>query len=83
MYDIYTPTHSDAVWADQFTDFITIPVMFYLVVAIARLDLSVLRHEGWLFEMNTAEEPWYKFYTFYGKLRISLLRFLDLSFTSH
>lgn len=52
--------------SDDRTDFITIPVIFYIVVAIARLDLTVLRSDGWLFEMDTADEPWYKFYTLYG-----------------
>ena len=40
--------------------------MFYIVVAAAHLDLSKLRESGWLFEMDTAYDPWYKFYTFYG-----------------
>ncbi|KAI0077979.1 hypothetical protein K474DRAFT_1594928 [Panus rudis PR-1116 ss-1] len=45
--------------------FIIIPIIFYIVVAAARLDLDVLRRTGWLFDMDTSDEPWYRFYTFY------------------
>lgn len=47
-------------------DFIFIPVIFYIVVAAARLDLGVLRQNGWLFDMDTSDEPWYRFYTLFG-----------------
>jgi hypothetical protein len=47
-------------------DFIVIPIVFYIVVAAAHLDLRHLRTSGWLFDMDTADDPWYKFYTFYG-----------------
>ena len=40
--------------------------MFYIVVAAARLDLGALRQTGWLFDMDTADDPWWRFYTFYG-----------------
>ncbi|KAI0337869.1 hypothetical protein BDW22DRAFT_1363648 [Trametopsis cervina] len=45
--------------------FIAIPVIFYVVVVSAKLNLGILRREGWLFEMNNADEPWYKFYTLF------------------
>lgn len=48
-------------------DFLMVPVVFYIVVAAARLDLGVLREKGWLFDMGTSREPWYHFYTLYGK----------------
>ena len=48
------------------TDFLIIPIIFYIVVAAARLDLHTLREEGWLFNTGTARDPWYKFYTLYG-----------------
>ena len=43
-----------------------VPVVFYVVVAAARLDLGVLREKGWLFDMGASREPWYHFYTLYG-----------------
>ncbi|KAJ3491948.1 hypothetical protein NLJ89_g11288 [Agrocybe chaxingu] len=52
--------------------FIVIPIVFYIVVAAARLDMGVLRREGWVFDMGaSAREPWYKFYSYYdfGKVR--------------
>ncbi|TCD70373.1 hypothetical protein EIP91_003725 [Steccherinum ochraceum] len=45
--------------------FILIPVVFYMVVAAARLDVGSLRGNGWLFDMDTADEPWYRFWTFF------------------
>lgn len=42
--------------------FLTIPIIFYIVVAAAHLDLGTLRREGWLFDMGTSREPWYQFY---------------------
>ncbi|KAJ3529960.1 hypothetical protein NM688_g7780 [Phlebia brevispora] len=45
--------------------FLVIPAIFYIVVAAARINLQTLRTEGWLFDMSTTHEPWYKFYTFY------------------
>ncbi|KAF8429985.1 sulfate transporter family-domain-containing protein [Boletus edulis BED1] len=48
--------------------FLIIPIVFYVVVAAAQLDLGTLRRDGWLFE--TAREvggvdSWYAFYTYY------------------
>lgn len=57
-------------------DFIIIPLLFYIVVAAARLNLSELRHTGWIFDMGaSAHEPWYKFYSYFdfGKIRYSAL----------
>ena len=49
-------------------DFLIIPVIFYIVVLAAGLDLGGLRRSGWLFDMGaSAHEPWYTFYTYYGK----------------
>jgi sulfate permease, SulP family len=42
------------------------PVVFYLVVFIAGLDLDSLRRDGWLFEVASNEEKWYQFYTYFG-----------------
>ncbi len=50
-----------------YLDFLAIPIIFYIVVAAAHLDLTTLRKSGWLFDMDTSDEPWYRFYTFFGK----------------
>jgi SulP family sulfate permease len=52
--------------------FIVIPMIFYIVVAAAQLDLGVLQQAGWLFDMgNSADRSWYEFYTYYdvGKIK--------------
>jgi SulP family sulfate permease len=47
-----------------------IPMIFYIVVAAARLDLADLRESGWVFDMAAgaggSKESWYKFYGYYG-----------------
>ena len=49
-------------------DFIIIPLVFYLVVLVGGSDLGDLRKSGWLFDMGSnGKEPWYKFYSYYGK----------------
>ncbi|KAH6901521.1 vacuole protein [Coprinopsis sp. MPI-PUGE-AT-0042] len=47
--------------------FIIIPAIFYVVVLAARLDLTQLRENGWLFDIGAdgGREPWWKFYTYY------------------
>ncbi|KDR73007.1 hypothetical protein GALMADRAFT_745144 [Galerina marginata CBS 339.88] len=50
--------------------FIIIPVVFYIVVFAAGLDLDGLRRAGWIFDMAASgQEPWYKFYSYFD-LRI-------------
>uniref|UniRef100_A0A0W0FIS6 Putative vacuole protein n=1 Tax=Moniliophthora roreri TaxID=221103 RepID=A0A0W0FIS6_MONRR len=49
--------------------FVIIPVLFYIIVAAAQLNLGELRHAGWLFDAVASangggEEEWYKFYTY-------------------
>lgn len=49
------------------SDFIVIPLIFYIIVAAARVDLWDLRHSGWIFDIGTGEhEAWYKFYSYFG-----------------
>ncbi|KAG5643844.1 hypothetical protein DXG03_009575 [Asterophora parasitica] len=44
--------------------FLVIPVLFYIIVTAAGLDLWHLRRTGWIFDMGTEDaEPWYKFYS--------------------
>ncbi|KAF7293231.1 Sulfate transporter family protein [Mycena chlorophos] len=47
--------------------FLAIPLIFYLVVVCARLDLSQLRSGGWVFDIvgDGQSEPWYTFYKYY------------------
>ncbi|OBZ73456.1 Uncharacterized protein C24H6.11c [Grifola frondosa] len=35
------------------------------LIRSARLDLGMLRRDGWLFDMGTTREPWYQFYSYY------------------
>ncbi|KAF8966080.1 sulfate transporter family-domain-containing protein [Flammula alnicola] len=56
--------------------FIIIPVLFYIVVFAAGLDLGELRRTGWVFDMGaSAKEPWYNFYSYYD---FSLVRYSAL-----
>ncbi|KAJ7764856.1 sulfate transporter family-domain-containing protein [Mycena metata] len=47
--------------------FILIPVIFYIVVAAAQLNIADLRDAGWVFDMaeRANTEHWYKFYSYY------------------
>ncbi|KAF9039031.1 sulfate anion transporter [Panaeolus papilionaceus] len=56
--------------------FLVIPIVFYVVVAAAHLNLGELRTAGWLFDIgDSAQEPWYKFYSYYnfGKVHFAPL----------
>lgn len=49
-------------------DFLVIPIIFYIVVASARLDLNKLRTENWLFDVGSASEtPWYHYFSYLGR----------------
>ncbi|KAI0051282.1 hypothetical protein FA95DRAFT_1485722 [Auriscalpium vulgare] len=48
------------------TYFIIIPIVFYVIVASTRMNLSDLRHDGWLFDVAVSEEAWYNFYTYFN-----------------
>ncbi|KAJ7117895.1 sulfate transporter family-domain-containing protein [Mycena crocata] len=47
--------------------FIMIPMIFYIVVAAAQLNIADLRDSGWVFDMaiGAKQESWYKFYQYY------------------
>jgi sulfate permease, SulP family len=49
----------------SFLDFLAIPVFFYIIIAIARVDMASLRQNGWVFDIGQSE-PWWKFYTYFG-----------------
>ncbi|KAK1754983.1 sulfate transporter family-domain-containing protein, partial [Echria macrotheca] len=44
---------------------ISIPILFYVVVGIGRLDTDTLRDQGWIFDGPPPGEPWWYFYTLY------------------
>ncbi|TFY58018.1 hypothetical protein EVG20_g8313 [Dentipellis fragilis] len=46
--------------------FIVIPIIFYIIVAAARLNLHTLRREGWLFDVAASQHSWYEFYTYFS-----------------
>lgn len=48
-------------------DFIAVPIVFYIVVAAAQLNLEDLRRDGWVFEMIGGHEAWYRFYSYFGR----------------
>lgn len=50
-----------------FLDFLTIPAIFYIVVTAAGIDISTLRHDGWVFDMGASSQPWYTFYTYFSE----------------
>jgi SulP family sulfate permease len=49
------------------TYFLSIPVVFYIVVAIGGWDFDRLRGAGWIFDVGRSTQPWYKFYTLFGE----------------
>jgi SulP family sulfate permease len=54
------------------TYILTIPAIFYFFVfSTDTLDIPNLRKSGWIFEGPEAGEPWWYFYTLYGKPSIS------------
>lgn len=49
--------------------FISIPALFFLVVAaVPQLDLVTVREHGWLFDAPAADVPFWHFYTLYSKV---------------
>lgn len=50
------------------TFILTIPAIFYFFVfSLPQLDIPKLRKHGWIFDAPNAAEPWWYFYTLYGK----------------
>ena len=45
--------------------FFTIPVIFYVIVAIGGWDLETLRASGWVFDVGKNTQAWWKFYTYF------------------
>lgn len=47
--------------------FIGVAVVFYIVKFSAGVPMNVLRQQGWVFDAPSSSNPWYHFYTLYGK----------------
>ncbi|KAJ9292595.1 hypothetical protein DTO271G3_8664 [Paecilomyces variotii] len=45
--------------------FIAVAGLFYVVISIAKIPLSTLRENGWVFDAPSSSNPWYHFYTLY------------------
>ncbi|KAJ9222032.1 hypothetical protein DTO169E5_9199 [Paecilomyces variotii] len=45
--------------------FIAVAGLFYVVISIAKIPLSTLRENGWVFNAPSSNNPWYHFYTLY------------------
>lgn len=43
--------------------FFIIPVIFYIVVAIGGWSFETLRASGWVFDVGSNTQAWWKFYT--------------------
>lgn len=47
--------------------FIGVGAVFYIVILSARVSMDTLHHKGWVFDAPSSNNPWYHFYTLYGK----------------
>lgn len=50
-----------------FSDFVALPMIFYLVILAGGFNINDLRHHGWVFDVGEARDPWYKFYMQFGE----------------
>ena len=58
-------------WA---SDFVALPIIFYIVIFAGGFSIDHLRQNGWVFNVGESRDPWYKFYTQFGKF-CSFVRF--------
>lgn len=47
--------------------FIGVGVVFYIVILSARISMDTLHQKGWVFDAPSSHNPWYHFYTLYGR----------------
>ncbi|KAF9267177.1 hypothetical protein L218DRAFT_1063908 [Marasmius fiardii PR-910] len=45
--------------------FVILPIVFYVVVAAARLDLNDLRRDGWVFQVGGEGQNWWEIYDYF------------------
>jgi SulP family sulfate permease len=53
--------------------FIAVAAVFYIVILSARISMASLHQNGWVFDAPSSNNPWYHFYTLYGKLLSNFL----------
>jgi SulP family sulfate permease len=49
------------------TFFMLVPIIFWFVILVARLDVDQVRADGWIFPLVEGDVPFWHFYTYYGK----------------
>lgn len=54
--------------------FIAVAALFYVVVGSAHISMDTLHQKGWAFDAPSSNNPWYHFYTLYGKESRGTLR---------
>jgi SulP family sulfate permease len=42
-------------------------LIFYMIKFSAHIPMASLRNNGWVFDAPSSSNPWYHFYTLYGK----------------
>lgn len=47
--------------------FVAVAAVFYIVILSARISMGALRHNGWVFDAPSSNNPWYHFYSLYGE----------------
>jgi SulP family sulfate permease len=47
--------------------FIAVALIFYMIKFSAHIPMASLRNNGWVFDAPSSSNPWYHFYTLYGK----------------
>lgn len=52
--------------------FISVAVVFYIVKFSSQVSMDILRNQGWVFDAPSSSNPWYHFYTLYGKWLIKI-----------
>lgn len=50
--------------------FMVIPVIFYIIVAIGGWSFAELREWGWVFDVGSKTQSWWKFYTLFVSRRV-------------
>lgn len=60
---------SDVIDADAYwvTDFVALPIVFYVIALTGGFSIDQLRKSGWVFNAGESHDPWYKFYTQFGE----------------
>ena len=61
--------------------FIIVAVLFYVIKVILGVPMETLRDNGWIFAAPSSSNPWYHFYTLYGKfISFSFIYFFSFLF---